>query len=79
LKISLNNNGIIEVMNADTSTKRITCLVCGYTWDVEIPKGYITRIDEETGYPEVINETTDEFITFTCPICGATMDRLRWR
>jgi len=66
-------------MNSETTTKRIICLVCNYAWDVEIPKGYTAKVDEETGYPLVINEATEEFITFKCPVCGANMDRLRWR
>jgi len=66
-------------MISEAYSKRITCLVCGYMWDVEIPKGYKATVDEETGYPEVIKENTDEFITFTCPVCGATMDKLRWK
>ena len=59
--------------------KKITCLDCGYTWEVEIPDGYSAKIDEETGYPVVINDSTGDFITFKCPTCKTTMNRLRWR
>jgi len=65
-------------MNSEIYTKRIKCLACGYTWDVEIPEGYSATVDENTGYPVVMNETTGEFMTFICPVCKATMDRLRW-
>lgn len=65
-------------MNAKTHTKRITCLACGYSWDVQIPEGYSAIVNEETGYPVVKKMTTGEFITFKCPVCKVTMDRLRW-
>ena len=62
-----------------TQTKKLTWLTCGYSFDVEIPEGYTATMDEETGNPIIINESTGEFITVKCPVCKATMDRLRWK